>query len=99
MLTGVADLLPEGGHATLEGEQTHGHPPAVPRLADHQGCFGAGVVEEHLVELGVAGELDDRPDLHTGLVERHQQEGQPGVPFGALFAAGDHEAPLRPVRQ
>ena len=51
----------------------HGHPPAVARLPDHQVGVGAGVVEEHLVELGVAGELDDRADLDARLIQRHQQ--------------------------
>ena len=75
-LTRITDLLAQRGHAALEGQRAHRDPPAVTGLADHQVGVGAGVVEEHLVELGVAGQLDDRPHLDTGLVQRHQQVGQ-----------------------
>ena len=62
-LTRITDLLAQRGHPALEGQRAHRHAPAVARLADHQVGVGAGVVEEHLVELRVAGQLDDRADL------------------------------------
>ena len=40
---------------------------------------GAGVGEEHLVELVAAGDVDDRPDLDARLVHRAQQERDAGV--------------------
>lgn len=98
-LTRVTDLLPQRRNAALEGQRSHRDAPAVARLADHQVGVGAGVVEEHLVELRGAGDLDDRPDLHARLVQRHQQIRQAGVALGALLGAGHHEAPLRQVRE
>ena len=95
-LTRVTDLLAQRGHAALEGQRAHRDPPAVAGLADHQVGVGAGVVEEHLVEFRVAGQLHDRADLDAGLVQRHQQIGQARVALGALLGAGHHEAPLRP---
>ena len=61
--------------------------------------LGAGVVEEHLVELAAAGDLLDRPHLDAGLVHRHQQERQTLVPRRLGIGAGDHEAPVRHVRE
>ena len=98
-LTGVTDLLAQRGHAALELQGSHRHTPAVAGFPDHQFGVGAGVGEEHLVELRVTGQLDDRADLDTRLVKRHKQIRQTLVPFGALLGSRDDEAPLRPVRQ
>ena len=88
------DLLAERRDAALEPEGRHRHPPAVAGLADHERRIGARVVEEHLVELRGPGDLLDRPDLDARLVHRHQQVGQPVVPGGPGFGAGDDEAPV-----
>src|SRR3546814_12471571 len=56
-------VLPEGRRAPLERQRAHRHRPAAVDGTDHVCLVGAGAVEEHLVELGVAGELVDRADL------------------------------------
>ena len=99
MLTRILDLLTERGDAAFERQRPHGHTPPVAGFTDHEVGVGAGVIEKHLVELGVAGELDDRPDLDARLIQRHQQVGEAGVTLGPLLGPRHHEAPLRPVRQ
>ena len=47
--------------------------PAVVQAADEVGVGDHRVVEEHLVEQRVAGDLDQRADGHAGLVERERE--------------------------
>ena len=56
----------------------------------------ARAVEEHLEELGVAGDLQDRADLDAGLLHRHQQVREPLVALRRGIGAADDEAPVRP---
>src|SRR5690606_20648540 len=94
------ELLAERRGAALEGQRAHGDLPAFADAAHHVARRGAGAVEEHLVELAVAGELDDRPDLDAVLAHGHQQERDAGVPaarVGGGLGAGQHEAPVGPV--
>ena len=70
------DLLGQGRDAALEAEGAHRNRPAGAGLADHEALLGDGAVEEDLVELGGAGQLQDRPDLDAGLVHRHEQVGE-----------------------
>ena len=94
-----AHLLRERRHAALEPEQTHRDAPAVVDLADDERRLGAGVVEEHLVELTAARGLHDGSHLDAGLLHRHQQERQALVARRLRVGARDHEAPVRHVRQ
>ena len=59
----------------------------------------AGAVEEHLVELGRAGELPDRADRDPRLAHRHEQVGQACAAPRARLGPGQHEAPVGHVRQ
>ena len=58
-----------------------------------------GVGEEHLVELGGAGDLADRPDVDAGRVHPDQQVGEPLVALAPCLGAADDEAPVRPLGQ
>ena len=81
-------LLGQEGGAALEAEHGHRHPPAVADGAEREVRRGARAIEEDLVELGLSGELADRPDLHAGLVQRAQQEAQPTVAGCIRIGAG-----------
>ena len=93
-LTLEPDLLAEGGHTPLEGQRAHGDPPAVAGRADHQVAPGAGAVEEHLVELGRAGELPDRADGDPALAHGNEQIGQALAAPRPGLGAGEQEAPV-----
>ena len=58
----------------LEAEQRLGHGPAVVQLADERVARHAHVVEEHLAELLVAGEVADRAQRDARRLQVHQQE-------------------------
>ena len=94
-----AHLLAERAHTPLELEQTHRHFPALTGFADDKAALGGGVVEEHLVELGGAGELLDRPDRDAGLIERHEEKTQSLVTRGPRLGAAQHKCPLGDVCQ
>ncbi len=94
-----ADLLRERRHPAFEAEERHRDPPTLAHLADDEIGAGARAVEEHLVELSPAGDLHDRPDLHTGLFHRHEQEREPRVASRRRVRARDHEAPVGHVCQ
>ena len=81
------------------GQRRHRDRPAAARLADDQIGGRPRAVEEHLVELGRAGELADRPYLDARLSHRHQQVGQTLVPHRSRCGPGQHEAPVGDVRQ
>ena len=78
-LTRITDLLAEGGDTALEHQRAHRHPPAIAGRPDNQVGVGARIGEEHLVEFGVTGELDDGTDFHARLIQRHKEIGQTGV--------------------
>ena len=91
------ELNAEGGHASLESEQAHRHPPASVHLADDVVARGARAVEEHLAELRRAGELHDRPDLDTCLAHGTEDERDPLVLRRRRIGATDDEAPVGPM--
>ncbi len=91
---GEADLLPEGGDAAFEGQQTHRDLPSVAGGTDDEVGVGDGVVEEDLVELGGAGELLNGPHRDAGLVEGHEQEAQAVMTGRTGFGPCDDEGPL-----
>lgn len=92
------ELLAERRGAALEGERAHRHPPAIPGGADDVIRRRARVVEEHLAEFAVAGDLHDRADRDAGLLHRHQQVREAVMALGAGFRAAQDEAPVRPLR-
>ena len=94
-----AELLAERERAALERERAHRDLPTAVDLADDEIGRGPGAVEEDLVELRRPGDLLDRSDLDAGLVHRHEQVGDAPVPGRVAVGAGEHEAPLRPVRE
>ena len=59
--------------STLESERRHRDLPAVVEPADDVVLRASRVREEHLVELGRAVGLHDRPDLDAVLLHRHEQ--------------------------
>ena len=63
----------------LVHQRRHRHGPALADVADPVGVRDPGVGDEHLVELGVAGDLPQRPDLDAGLLHVEREVGQPLV--------------------
>ncbi len=94
----LAELLLEapvaGGRRlpALEAERRVGDLPAVVDAADDVVLGAAGVVEEHLAELGRAVGLGDAADLDAGLAHRHQQVRDALVLGRVGIGAGEQEA-------
>ena len=81
----------------LVHERRDGHHPAVAHAADHVLVGHLGVLDEELVELGLAGDLAQRADLDRVLLHVHQEVGEALV-LGHVAVAASHEhAPLRLV--
>ena len=80
-----------GRRAPLEAERGLGDLPAVVHAADDVVLRAAGVGEEHLVELGRAVGLDDRPHLDAGLLHRHEQVRDARVLRRVRVGAGEQE--------
>ena len=80
---------------SLHPEGAHHDPPAVVHSPDHQVGIGPGAGEEALAELDGAGEVRDRPDLHPGLVDRHEQHRQALVPQRRVRMGPAHD--VQPV--
>ena len=93
------ELLAERRRAALERQQAHRHPPSLVHAAHDEVGRRAGPGEEHLVELGGAGQLDDRADLDAGRVHADEQERDALVLGRVAVGAGQQEAPVAPVRQ
>ena len=68
--------------------------PGLPSISD---VGDAGVGEVHLVELGLAGHLAQRPDLDAGSVHVDDERGEAGVLHGLGIGAHDEQAPARQV--
>ena len=77
------------GRAPLEGEQVHGHRPALALLAEGAVDGHGHVVEEDLGELRGAVHGLDGPHLDAGAVHVHEQGGD--APVGRLGGAGPGE--------
>ena len=86
-----APVAGRGRAPPLEPERRVGHLPAVVHAADDVLLRAARAVEEHLVELGGAVGLDDRPHLHSGLAHRHEQVGDALVLRRVRIGAGEQE--------
>ncbi len=83
----------------LVHQRGHRDGPAVADLAEPVFVRDAGVGEVHLVELGLARHLAQRPGLHPGPVHVDDKVGQALV-FGHIrIGAGQQQTPARLVRQ
>ncbi len=76
-----------------------GDPPAGPDVAQPVGVGDAGVGDEHLVELGLAGQLAQRADLDPGRVHVEHEVAQPGVLGRVGVGAGEQQRPAGVVRE
>src|SRR5712691_2418239 len=85
--------------APLMKKGRHGDRPTVAGLAQDLRLRHLHVLEEDLVELGVAGDLDQRPDLDAGALHVDDQVGEAVARVDFLALAGDEHAPLRYVRE
>ena len=92
------DRCVQGGLAALEPQQGHGHRPALVHLAHDQIRLGHRAVEEHLVEVRVAGDVANRPDLDAGLIQRYQEHADAPVGRCVPVGPGQHEHPVGQVR-
>jgi len=75
-----------------------GHPPALADLAEPVLVGDAHVGEEHLVELGLAGDLPQRPHLDAGRGHVADEVGHAAVLGHVRVGAGDQDRPARLVR-
>ena len=89
------DLARQRGRAALVTERVHRDLPAVAELAEQVGPRHDDVVEEQLAELGVAGDLRHRPQLHAGRSHVDDQHRDPAVLRPGVVRAGQHAAPAR----
>ncbi len=83
-----------GDHLTLAGEGRPGDRPAAPDLTDALVIGNPGSVEEDLVEIDLAAEVAQRPDLDPGLGELDQEVGQATVLRRARIGAGEEHPEL-----
>ena len=90
---GEAGVRAAGADAgTLEEEGGLGDGPAVALPSDEVGGVADRVVEEDLVEHGVAGHLPQGPDGDAGLVEGEREPGDAGVLRDREVGAGEEHA-------
>jgi hypothetical protein len=86
--------LPRGGPAAdghAFGVQGGGrHRPALAHLAEPLGVRDPHVAEEDLVELGLAGDLAQRPDVHAGVGHVAQEVGHAAV-LGHVGIGAGHQ--------
>ena len=75
----------------LVGEGGVQHPPPVALAADQVVRGHGHVGEEHLVEVRLPGDLDQRPDLDAGLLHGDDEVAQPAVLGHVPVGAGDHQ--------
>jgi hypothetical protein len=93
-----ADLQEEPQAGALVHQRGERDLPAVADTPEHVLVRDAGAVEEELVELGLAGDLAQRADLHALLLHVHQEVGEPLVLGRLGVRARDEHAPLRVLR-
>src|SRR5262249_56901683 len=87
-----------GGGARADGdslvhERGDGDPPPVAHAAEATGVGHGHVGEVHLVELGVAAELAQRPYFHAGTVHVEHEGGETLVLGLVGVGPGQQEAP------
>jgi hypothetical protein len=84
--------------APLVGERGRRHAPAVVEGSDERVVGDEGVVEEHLVEVALVGDLAQGPDLDPGLVHVDHEGGDPLVGRSLGIAAGQQQPPIGELR-
>ncbi len=94
-----ADLEAEGERRALVHERGDRDVPAVALPADDVLVRDPGLLDEQLVELRLAGDLAQRPDLDGVLLHVHQEVGEALVARRVLVRARDEHAPLGVVRE
>src|SRR5579859_1306530 len=92
-----AGSRPEG--QSLVGEHGRERPPPVVLAPDEGRRRDAHVVEEHLVEMGLAGHLTQRPDGDTGRAEGDDEHRQALVLGPHRVGPGDAEGVVRLLRR
>ena len=104
----VRELAQRHLHPRLQRERQAGalvhqgrdrDPPAVVDPADDVLDRDPRLFDEELVELGLAGDLDQRPDLDAVLLHVHQEVGEPAVLGRVRVRAGEQHAPLGVMRE
>ena len=95
-LEAVGDLgdRAEGEPGALVHQRRDRHRPAVADPADDVGVGDPRLLDEDLVELALAGDLDQRLGLDPVLLHVHQEVGEALVLGGVGVGAGDEHAPL-----
>ena len=89
----------EGEPGALVHQRRDRHLPAVADPADHVLVGDPGLLDEQLVELALAGDLDQWAHLHPLLLHVHQEVGEALVLGRVGVGAGDQHAPLGELRQ
>ena len=92
------DLQREGEPRALVHQRRDRDRPAVVLAADDVLVGDPRLLDEQLVELRLAGDLAQRPDLDAVLLHVHQEVGQAAVLRRVRVGARDEHAPLRLVR-
>ena len=92
-------LLAQGGDPALKTQQTHGDPPAIPRLPDDVLSRTHGPIKKYLIELGGTGQLLDGADSDPRLGHGQQEKAQPPVALVLGIGARQHEDVVRLVGQ
>ena len=95
---GSAAPLPETACRSFMSIEMRDAPPLVDR-AEPQRVVDLRVVEEHLAELGVAGDLTQRADGDARLLHRHEERGDPSVLGRVGVGAGEQQAERRDVAE
>ena len=89
----------EGEPGALVHQRRQRHRPAVADAADDVLVGDPRLVHEDLVELALAGDLDQRLGFDALLLHVHQEVGEALVLGGVGVGAGDEHAPLRELGQ
>ena len=80
-------------------QRRHGHRPALADLVEPEAVRHVQVLEQHFVEAGLAGHLDERPDRDSlRVLDRHDEVGQPVV-FVIAAGAQENDHPAREVSE
>ena len=80
--------------AALTGEYGHADTPAAVQRAEQVLGGQLHIGEEHLVELGLAGHLPQRPDLDAGEIHRTEEERDALVLLRLRVGASHEDAPV-----
>ena len=89
----------EAERAALVQQRRHRHHPALALLAEQVRGRHLDVGEEDLVELGLAGDLPQRPHLDPGRVHVHGHVREALVARRVRVAEADEDAPVGDVRE